>query len=94
MYLLDVPLARAPLETEWIPLNLSRALRFFSPSNRFVRRLIMLPAKPVPLALCRVVTWSLGGIYARKLAKHFPELVRQVITLATPFADSIACTLR
>jgi alpha-beta hydrolase superfamily lysophospholipase len=34
-----------------------------------------------------LIGWSLGGIYARELAKKHPELVRQVITLATPFAD-------
>ena len=34
-----------------------------------------------------VVGWSLGGIYARELARAHPEDVRQVITLATPFRD-------
>jgi hypothetical protein len=34
-----------------------------------------------------LVGWSLGGIYARELARRFPELVRQVITLASPFRD-------
>ncbi|MDR7333267.1 alpha/beta fold hydrolase [Roseateles asaccharophilus] len=29
--------------------------------------------------------WSLGGIYARELAKMRPELVRCVVTLGTPF---------
>lgn len=33
-----------------------------------------------------LVGWSLGGIYARELAKAMPELVRCVITLGTPFA--------
>jgi pimeloyl-ACP methyl ester carboxylesterase len=33
-----------------------------------------------------LVGWSLGGIYARELAKVAPQLVRQVITLGTPFA--------
>ncbi len=37
--------------------------------------------KPVSL-----VGWSLGGIYARELAKELPELVRCVITLGTPFS--------
>ena len=32
-----------------------------------------------------LVGWSLGGIYARRLARAFPELVRQVITLGSPF---------
>jgi len=30
--------------------------------------------------------WSLGGVYARELAKEMPELVRCVITLGSPFA--------
>jgi hypothetical protein len=32
-----------------------------------------------------LVGWSLGGIYARELAKEAPELVRCVITLGSPF---------
>lgn len=32
-----------------------------------------------------VIGWSLGGIYARGLSTRQPHLVRQVITLATPF---------
>ncbi|GAB3646540.1 esterase/lipase family protein [Ramlibacter alkalitolerans] len=31
-----------------------------------------------------LVGWSLGGVYARELAKLCPECVRQVVTLATP----------
>jgi len=34
-----------------------------------------------------LIGWSLGGIYARELARGTPELVRQVITLASPFRD-------
>ena len=34
-----------------------------------------------------LVGWSLGGIYARELARRRPEDVRQVITLASPFRD-------
>lgn len=33
-----------------------------------------------------LVGWSLGGLYARQLAKLEPERVRQVITLGSPFA--------
>lgn len=33
-----------------------------------------------------LVGWSLGGIYARELAKRLPQQVRNVITLGTPFA--------
>jgi pimeloyl-ACP methyl ester carboxylesterase len=39
-----------------------------------------------------LIGWSLGGIYARELAKKYPDLVRQVITLATPFSDTPAST--
>lgn len=34
-----------------------------------------------------LVGWSLGGIYAREVAKSAPESVRQVVTLATPFGS-------
>jgi pimeloyl-ACP methyl ester carboxylesterase len=34
-----------------------------------------------------LVGWSLGGIYARELARAHPEAVRLVITLASPFRD-------
>ena len=32
-----------------------------------------------------VIGWSLGGIYARALARSHPSLVREVITLGSPF---------
>jgi len=32
-----------------------------------------------------LIGWSLGGLYARELAKQSPELVRLVITLGSPF---------
>jgi hypothetical protein len=32
-----------------------------------------------------LVGWSLGGVYAREVAKRCPGAVRQVITLGTPF---------
>ena len=32
-----------------------------------------------------LVGWSLGGIYARELAREHPEQVREVITLGSPF---------
>ncbi len=37
-------------------------------------------ARPVSL-----VGWSLGGVYARELAKLAPQLVRNVVTLGAPF---------
>jgi pimeloyl-ACP methyl ester carboxylesterase len=50
-----------------------------------VRRLHAQAGRKVSL-----VGWSLGGIYARELAKSAPELVRQVITLGSPFAAPAA----
>ena len=35
-----------------------------------------------------LVGWSLGGLYARELAKEAPDAVRAVVTLGTPFAGS------
>ena len=32
-----------------------------------------------------VIGWSLGGVFARQLAKAKPDLVRQVVTLGSPF---------
>jgi pimeloyl-ACP methyl ester carboxylesterase len=33
-----------------------------------------------------LIGWSLGGVYARELAKEMPEAVRCVITLGSPFS--------
>ncbi len=35
-----------------------------------------------------LIGWSLGGIYAREIAKERPDCVRSVITLGTPFAGN------
>jgi pimeloyl-ACP methyl ester carboxylesterase len=34
-----------------------------------------------------LIGWSLGGLYATGLAHRYPDLVRQVVTLGTPFGD-------
>jgi pimeloyl-ACP methyl ester carboxylesterase len=34
-----------------------------------------------------IVGWSLGGVFAREIAKHSPDKVRQVITLGSPITD-------
>ena len=46
-----------------------------------VRELHRLDGRKVSL-----LGWSLGGVYARELAKEMPEFVRCVITLGSPFA--------
>ncbi len=39
-----------------------------------------------------LIGWSLGGIYAREIAKELPDLVRSVISLGTPFSGSPRAT--
>src|SRR5258708_31932714 len=34
-----------------------------------------------------LIGWSLGGVFARELARRRPAQVRQVITLGSPFAN-------
>jgi pimeloyl-ACP methyl ester carboxylesterase len=35
-----------------------------------------------------LVGWSLGGVYAREIAKELPDMVRCVVTLGTPFSGN------
>jgi pimeloyl-ACP methyl ester carboxylesterase len=39
-----------------------------------------------------IVGWSLGGVYARDLSLQLPDMVRQVITLGSPFANDVRAT--
>lgn len=39
-----------------------------------------------------IIGWSLGGIYGREISKNVPDIVRQVITLGTPFKAEAAGT--
>jgi len=39
-----------------------------------------------------LVGWSLGGVYARDLALHAPDMVRNVVTLGSPFANDVRAT--
>jgi dienelactone hydrolase len=48
---------------------------------RVLSALAQRTGRPVSL-----IGWSLGGIYARELARQHPAQVRQVITLGSPFA--------
>jgi pimeloyl-ACP methyl ester carboxylesterase len=54
--------------------------------DRLLRRVLELHARrDEKLTL---IGWSLGGIYARELAKLIPRQIRRVITLGSPFADA------
>ncbi len=46
-----------------------------------LRALIETHADDAPIS---IVGWSMGGIYAREIAREAPEAVRQVITLGSP----------
>ena len=37
-----------------------------------------------------LIGWSLGGVYARELAKKNPNQIRQIITLGSPFSEVTA----
>lgn len=62
-----------------------RVGRNLGPTDRIIdgvlERFERLSANGAPMSL---VGWSLGGIYARELARLFPDAVRQVITLGSP----------
>ena len=45
-----------------------------------IHRLYAQNQQPISL-----IGWSLGGVYAREMAKEHPEKIRQVITLGSPF---------
>ena len=36
-----------------------------------------------------LVGWSLGGLFARELARAYPEMVRGVVTLGSPFSGDL-----
>lgn len=66
--------------------DIDSVLRFMGDVVRNVgghlRRIRRESGRPVTL-----VGWSLGGLYSRQLAAAYPDYVRQVITLGTPFGD-------
>lgn len=37
-----------------------------------------------------LIGWSMGGIFAREIAKQIPESIDQVLTMGSPFADVYA----
>src|ERR1700737_2844821 len=39
-----------------------------------------------------IVGWRLGGVYARDLALQAPDMVRDVVTLGSPFANDVRAT--
>jgi len=52
----------------------------FNRLSEKIERLYEKTNEPISL-----IGWSLGGLYARLLAKKHPEKIRQIITLSAPF---------
>jgi pimeloyl-ACP methyl ester carboxylesterase len=65
-------------------LNLGPRAGVLEAARERVRALAAASGRPISL-----LGWSLGGVYARELAKEAPELVRCVITLGSPFAGPV-----
>jgi pimeloyl-ACP methyl ester carboxylesterase len=63
--------------------NLGPSLELFDTLSRRVLDVHERYGKPVVL-----VGWSLGGVYARELAKRHPDAVAKVITMGSPFSGS------
>lgn len=60
--------------------NLGPTSRLWGGAGTRLRRLHRQTGRPVTL-----IGQSLGGIFARELAREFPQMVRQVITLGSPY---------
>ena len=60
--------------------NLGPTAATIAGMRRRLAELIERHGRPVSL-----VGWSLGGIYSREIARAAPQLVRQVVTLGSPF---------
>lgn len=60
--------------------------RNIGPSVRVVEGLRLLLESLARDGKVSMVGWSLGGVFARELARLHPDLVRQVITLGSPYA--------
>src|SRR3546814_14278145 len=54
--------------------------------ERMMERTALLAERHGPVT---VIGWSLGGLYAREIAKRLPHAVEQVITLGSPFSGDL-----
>src|SRR3546814_13197251 len=54
--------------------------------ERMMERTALLAERNGPVT---VIGWSLGGLYAREIAKRLPPAVEQVITLGSPFSGAL-----
>lgn len=54
--------------------------------NRIVRRVLHLHHQHQEKI--SLIGWSLGGVFAREIARKYPDSIRQVITLGSPFSGN------
>jgi pimeloyl-ACP methyl ester carboxylesterase len=67
--------------------NLNPSPEVFEQARAQIRAVYAQSGRKVSL-----VGWSLGGLYARELAKLEPDAVRSVVSLGSPFAGSMQAT--
>lgn len=67
--------------------NLNPSPEVFAQARERIRALHARHGRKISL-----VGWSLGGLYARELAKLEPDAVRSVVSLGSPFAGSMQAT--
>jgi pimeloyl-ACP methyl ester carboxylesterase len=80
---LQKALARAGWRVTGWGLGLNRGVRIDTLDRIAARLEAFARGRPAVL-----VGWSLGGIYAREVAKARPDLVSKVVTLGSPFSGS------
>lgn len=56
-------------------------LEFLDPLMARVEEIYYKTGQPISL-----IGWSLGGVYARQIAKERPKMIRQLITMGSPFS--------
>jgi len=67
--------------------GMGRNLRFNSDVEQEMRTMVAKTAKEVG-AKVSLVGWSLGGVFAREIARAMPENVRTVVTLGSPITGA------
>lgn len=66
--------------------GLGRNLRFNAEREKAMRELVCRVYEQSGGRKISLIGWSLGGVFARELAKQFPEKVRLVISLGSPIS--------